>query len=195
MSWEDKDWDALCTGLAGQGLSRCHKIWFYVQLACWSFVACHALHAASKWDENWGEVHEDNQWAVDLGCVKTLGFMIVDLLAVLVLWRGRNAYPDFEEWKESSSSDLDEKSEAARGLSKAARNLVGLGCFLCLSQAIHYQAYPSGTLSNVVGQRSTEIRLTSGELIHLQDLWPCSKRNAGDLQPRPGLCRVSGIGW
>lgn len=88
-SWRVPFAEGCCFLLAAHGEGLAASIWLWVQILAWVFASAVACYSALSWTSNWG-VYHSNLFQM-FGEMKTVGFMLADLMAIFVLLRSRRA--------------------------------------------------------------------------------------------------------
>mmetsp|Transcript_13856 Transcript_13856/g.25446 ORF Transcript_13856/g.25446 Transcript_13856/m.25446 type:complete len:529 (+) Transcript_13856:45-1631(+) len=180
-----------CAALAGQGDGVHATRWHWMQIFAWFFLFCIGWEAAWKWRTNWGKLH--GEVGAFLGAAKTVGFAIVDVMSIFVLFHGREAFKQLEQWRHKSSRSIDNPQPATEELGVSEQvsltlaeeeeyqtelrvervELVLWGIGLAIAQALYWSLFLWDTRSKFKG-----------------DTWYASKLGAGGLMliaTSPGL--------
>jgi len=123
----------LCEALAGQRPGLAGGVWLWLQVICWSYMAAVAAVSAVKWATHWGDFH--TELGTLIGGGKTLGFMVMDLLAACVL---RNARLVRRQREREAPGTVDEAKSFSKLSTSRARNLICAGLVLGLVQATYW---------------------------------------------------------
>uniref|UniRef100_A0A7S4T4T6 Uncharacterized protein n=1 Tax=Alexandrium monilatum TaxID=311494 RepID=A0A7S4T4T6_9DINO len=129
----------VCAFLAGQGDGLLARLWLGMQILGWLLAAGIAMNSACSWARNWGRFH--SEVSTMIGGLKTLGFMILDVLAVPVLLNARRVRHHAWAWSEGLvAPGGNGKARAARPRGRAAA-LVTAGLLLAVVQALYWSMF------------------------------------------------------
>lgn len=80
----------VCVAVSGLGDGVCSRLWFWLQIASWGYLAAAAAESLSRWAVLIGKHHRHS--AIIVGTCKSLGFLAVDVAAIGGLIAARQAY-------------------------------------------------------------------------------------------------------
>eukprot|EP00933_Yihiella_yeosuensis_P033787 TRINITY_DN27425_c0_g1_i1.p1 TRINITY_DN27425_c0_g1~~TRINITY_DN27425_c0_g1_i1.p1 ORF type:complete len:462 (-),score=65.18 TRINITY_DN27425_c0_g1_i1:234-1619(-) len=126
-----------CEALAGLGNGNKIRLWFLVQVAAWAYLAAVNMHSALRWMAHFGfyDIHHEHRfrWTALAGCLKSLGFMMMNLAAMKGLTEARRMHSNLERQDKVS---LKSGGSQRQSLHVAASLLVVLGIGLAIMEAL-----------------------------------------------------------